>query len=106
MRVDFSTVLMDLDGETALRAEGDRPLTLKLACISALLNPRRPLSGTQQCDDFDLAELITNAEGLLDLTAEQIVLLKERIADNPGPARVKRSWAVLDPPSENVNSDV
>ena len=97
MKIDFSIVLMDLDGKTPLHIEGDKPLTLRLACVNALLNPRRPLLGAQQCDDFDLAERITKSDTALELTAEQIVLLKERIGDIPSPAQCKRAWAVLDP---------
>lgn len=97
MKIDFSEVLMDLDGETPLRIEGDKPLTLRLACVSALLNPRRPISGVQQCDDFDLAERIKESDTTLDLTAEQIVTLKDRIGDVPKPAQCKRAWAILDP---------
>lgn len=97
MQIDFSAVLMDLDGETPLRIEGDTPLTLRLACVSALLNPRRPVSGVQQCDDFDLAKLIKESDAALDLTAEQIVTLKDRISDVPKPAQCYRAWAILDP---------
>ncbi len=99
MRIDFSAVLMNLANKAPMLTDGDKPLTLGCMCTIALQNPRKPLSAKQQIEDVALAERILQND-ILDLTAEQIVLLKSRIEDTNKPVAYVRACAILDPMEE------
>lgn len=92
--IDFTTALRDLDG-TPLHADGKR-LTLGGACIGALSNPRRPLVAKTQIEDCALAKRILGND-TLDLSAEDIVKLKERIEDINKPVLYAQACELLDP---------
>lgn len=99
MYIDFTKVLMEIDGLTPVLTPENQPFTLQLACQGGLLNSKRPLTGEQKIADFDFAKRI-QANGELELKAEEIVLLKERIADAFSAVIVKRSWDILDPKTD------
>ncbi len=87
---------MNLANKAPMLTDGDKPLTLGLMCTIALENPRRPLPAKQQIEDVALAERIL-LDDSIDLTAEEIVLLKSRIEDTNKPVVYVRACAILDP---------
>lgn len=84
MKRDFNTIVKNINGEDMLEAT-DKPLTMKTACLTALLVPQdgdEKLNGKQKCDLVSLAMRI-NGEGDVEITTEEIVTLKQRIAKVP-----------------------
>lgn len=87
MQIDFTAQLSELSGEPmTYQDEGmfksgkaPMPLTLRLASCLALALPIQDASEIQKLQRFSLSNKIWNAEGLLDLTAEDVVEVKAAI---------------------------
>ena len=89
MKIDFSRELLALDG-TNLLYDPERLATLKLLAVHALTvapppGPRgvpEPLSQVESFTRFCFAREIFSTTGPLEVTSEQITLLKDLIAAN------------------------
>jgi len=84
--------------------------TLRKACERALLDtPADPKTGRQEqipADDklkrWGIAQRIHSSNGVIDLSAEEIVLLKELINKKyPSPLTVAQAYEALDPTGED-----
>lgn len=106
MKIDFSQAITSLDG-TPAKADpaSDEVVTLGAVSINALLSPlsdprtNQPesLAATEKVRYAKLAQDIFSATAPLDLKAEDIALLKERIGRGFAPLTVARAWDLLDP---------
>ena len=80
MKIDFTQVLRDLDGEAIKGPDGD--ITLGFICVDALLATLEGEMKTPNADDmirrYEFAKAIHKGEEM-DLKVEDIVLLKGRI---------------------------
>lgn len=102
MKVDFTAAIRDLDGEQI--NENGKPITLGTLSINALLatlpdaraQPEQ-MDGTEKVRLATLAQAIHLTPKIIDLEAEQIALLKERIGRAYQPLAVKQAWDLLDP---------
>lgn len=101
MRVELETQICGLDGTHLI--DGDGPLTLKRVCINALLNqfPGDNETGEDKLRRFQLAKKMNERQSL-ELSAEAIAELKQRIARGYGPLVCGQSWELLDPPTPKV----
>lgn len=99
MKIDFSAPILDLDGKPI---EGD--LTLGSLSVNALLatlmdhGQPEQLSGTEKVRQAVLAQKI-HSEKTIDLQAEDVALLKDRIGRSYAPLAVMQAWQLLDPPA-------
>jgi hypothetical protein len=97
--VDFSTVMTDMDGQPLPTSQSDKtPVTLGTVADTALLNSfpdEKDIGGDEKVHRFTLAVLVKS--GKVDLTVENITLIKTVIAKAYGPLIVGRAWAILDP---------
>jgi hypothetical protein len=97
--VDFSTVMTDMDGQPLPTSQTDKtPVTLGTVADTALLNSfpdEKDISGDEKVHRFTLAVMVKS--GKVELTAENITLIKTVIAKAYGPLIVGRAWAILDP---------
>jgi hypothetical protein len=93
MKIDFSAPITDLVGAPL----GD--LTLNKMAVDALMAPfedERHLSGEQKVGRFKLAQRI-HTGGEVDLTAEEVSLVKAQIAKLYAILPCARAWELLDP---------
>jgi hypothetical protein len=104
MKIDFATSLLDLDGQPL--QDGEEAVTLRKIAVNALLatlivdgHTPENLSGEAKIRNALLAEAIHTAKSAIDLKAEDVVLLKERVGRAYQPLLVMRAWALLDPPA-------
>lgn len=84
MKRDFNIIVKNIEDGDMFEQEG-KPLTMKAACLTALLLPQDgddKLTGVQKCDLVALAFRM-NSEGLSEISSEDIVTLKQRIAKVP-----------------------
>lgn len=107
MKRDFSTVLRNLRGEiirvedpTRPRPEGEEPppATLAFVATEALMQHVRGdenMSGEQKLRLYRLAGKVVHG-GVVEVTAEEIALLKERIGKGYGPNIVGPAYELLD----------
>lgn len=114
MKIDFSTALTALNGEPIRAPSEDgtpgEVMTLGLMAINVLLTTLidertgqpENVQPVEKVRYAKLAQDIFSAKGPLDLCAEDIALLKDRIGRAGAPLAVARAWAILDPaPDEN-----
>jgi hypothetical protein len=93
MKIDFSAIIADLDGKPLAE------LTLGTMATNALMLPfedERNLSGEEKVRRFKLAQRIHGAAEV-DLTAEDISLIKKLIAKGYATMPTARAWELLDP---------
>jgi hypothetical protein len=134
MNIDFNYTFKKLDGkiEKELTVEEDKegnpkrdsdgkallklgkPFTLRGACLNVLTNPpldidprtnrERPVSAEDKLIWADLAQRIFKCNGLLDVSADEVVLLKKFINKRyRNPLTVKQAYDILDPHGEKTN---
>ena len=109
MKVNVTKVLRTLAGDELRNPtvrcdkcgyvlEGE-PITLRSVCVEALLRPREQqraaLSGEEKLKRYVLAQKV-NVEDELDLTAKEIVTLKDTIAEIYPPLVVGQAWQILE----------
>jgi len=87
------------------------PLTLRKICTEVLVNPpmdidpatKRPkeVAADIKLDAWNLAQRIHASDGLVDLTSDEVTMLKKAINRRyPSPATVAQAFAILDPTAE------
>lgn len=76
MKLNPTLVLNTLDGEPL--KDGDTEVTLGQVCVIALLNPKDE-PGSKKAEKYELAIRIKMAVDEVDVSAEEVVLLKEVI---------------------------
>lgn len=126
IKVDFNYKFKNLDGtpiperppeieedeETGKMKEKKYPtFTLKTCCINVLtMQPMQErgksqaeLSGKQKVERYEFAKRIYECKGLLDITPEEQVLLKELIGKAYPPITVGQAFEILDPHSVGKN---
>jgi hypothetical protein len=100
MKINFKQVLKDLDGnEIKIRTgeKEEKTSTLGLVSANALLAELQGenLSGVSKIKNYELAVIVYSAKDT-DLTAEEIVLIKERIAKIYGALIVGQTSKMLE----------
>lgn len=97
MQRNFTAPIKNLDGKPL--KEGDREVTIGSIAVNALLTPyedERNLSGDDKVKRFRLAQSIHDADGEIEVTVEQVALLKSLIAKAYSPLIVGQAWAILE----------
>ena len=98
MKIDVEQVLTTISGEVLEIAE-DTPITVKKTCVDVLLaitEADKGSNGEQKLRYYNLANKIQSG-GEVDLTAEEVVLLKERIGTICPTLIVGKMFEILDP---------
>lgn len=97
--MDFTTPLQNLNG-TPLLMEGGASMTLGDAAANALISqyPDETPSGADKVKRWSLAMRVHSAQQV-ELTADDIKLVKDFVAKAFGPLVVGQVWAILDPAS-------
>ena len=90
-----------------------KPITLRAVCIRALLNPparQDPQTGRmmpiqmpaeEKIKRYNLAVEIQKAKNPMELSIDEIKLLKDLIGEKYPPLTVGQAWEILDPHTEN-----
>jgi hypothetical protein len=97
--IDFTTVLSGLDGKP-LVAEGVPTMTLGEVAANALVNSYKDENptGQEKVKRWALA-LRIHAASEVELTADEVKLIKDLVAKLYGPLVVGQVWSILDPAS-------
>jgi hypothetical protein len=97
---DFTTVLVDLGGKPLVIEQGTPPMTLGDAVSAALVMPFKDESpsGQEKVKRWALA-LRVHAAKDIELTADDVTLIKNLVAKAYGPLIVGQVWEILDPAS-------
>jgi hypothetical protein len=106
--IDFTIVINGLDGKPIMIPDGkgkQEALTLNTACVNALetsLEEDRQMPGEAKFKLDELAHKIYNKNGV-SLTAEEVVLIKQRVGKLYNPLVVGAVWRILDPSSSEIH---
>lgn len=106
MRFDFSQFILNLDNQPIPNRrdpnnprESAPPMSLSTVCVNALLgfDPQEDarLEGTEKLRRFNLAQKLYNG-GWVEVTAEEVALLKTLVNRMYAPLIVGRVWQVLE----------
>jgi hypothetical protein len=132
MKVDMNYKFKEIDGKVVMERVVDeykdgnpkrdgqgfplmklgKAFTLRAACLSVLTNPpvdidqrsQRPkeVGYEEKLKMADLAQRIYKCNGLVDLNADEIVLLKDLINKRYlAPLTIKQAYDILDPTTKN-----
>lgn len=96
MKIDFGTVLNDLEGNPIRDGEG--VVTLRHICVNALFaiyNDEPGLSGTDKAKRYKLAMRLKPE--VCEVSAEEVTTLKTLVGKAYAPLVVGRAYEVLDP---------
>lgn len=95
MLIDFDKILTNIDG-AAIKDALQKDITLRSIGANALLvaYPDERLSGDEQVKRFKLAIKIS-VNGEVDVTPEEIVLIKQVISKGYAPLVVGRCYEIL-----------
>lgn len=116
MKIDFDKALTALDG-TPIRTpkEDGTPgdiMTLGLMAINVLLTTlidertgqAENVQPVEKVRYAKLAQDIYSAKGPIEISVEDVALLKDRIGRAGAPLAVARAWALLDPEESSGNT--
>ena len=98
MRINFSKPLNDLEGAPLVVPGSLIPMTLSSVCVTALVTLSQDDQNVDAKTKYDWGHLANQIYGKneLELSTEQIVLLKNRIGKLYGPLIVAQAWDLLE----------
>ena len=101
MKRNLNVVLKTIDGEPLKEDHNGiiRDVLLSRLAVNALLanyNDEPALSGEDKVKRFKLAQQINDADGDVEVTAEQVALLKSLIAKGYTPLVVGQAYEILE----------
>jgi hypothetical protein len=99
MKIDFSSVIKDLDGEAV--KDGDKDATLgRVACTALLASyaDEQNLPAEDKVKRFRLAEIAAKG-GAQEMGIEGVALVKKLIGKAFAPLIVARAYDIIEPPA-------
>lgn len=106
MNINFDTILLTLDGDpiesgnlncpTCGNVKNAEDLSLEKVSVVALFNTSESIKGPEKLDRFILAQRVKQFP-VVDLSAEDITIIRKCIADTYGPLIYGRASEILDP---------
>lgn len=98
MKVDVTQVFKTMDGQVMIDNDGKGnavEATLRMAIVNAVLSPVERESGIEKAKKYDLAMRVYK-EDEVDLKAEEITLIKERVGEVFPPLIVGQVFNLLE----------
>jgi hypothetical protein len=99
MKIDFDTVLKRLDGKPLQVPDGDSTKNANLSFVAteALMafDPQSKESGENKAKFWALAMRVAKG-GEVELTVEEVSMLKQKIGENFAPVVVGPAWELLE----------
>ncbi len=98
MKIDFTQEIKALDGSSLPYQQEKGTLLKNIACdiLLAQLPEERDLSGEEKCKRFVLATRIFSNPKKIDLTIEEVAMIKKLIGRAYPPLVVGQSWNYLE----------
>ena len=114
MDLNLNQALKSVNGSDILSPleEGEeerKPFLMRTVCVNALLEPNQDdknLNGEKKAKSYHLAMEIYKTKGKIDLSIDDIKLLKDLIGRMPSPLIVGQAFDILDPPKKDIQPDI
>lgn len=94
MLLKVSTVLTQYNGTPLM--DGNVEATVRDAIVNAVLAPTQGDNGVMKMKKDELARKVYNAKEEVELTAEEVVIVKERVGEAFAPIIVGQVWRLLE----------
>lgn len=97
MKINVDEMLKTLDGKTMMDNDGKGnaiEASLKTLLVNAVLAPVKEDKGVDKVRKYELAKMIFKG-GEVDLTPEDIILIKKQVGDNFAPIVVGQVFEML-----------
>ena len=98
MKINVDQTLKTLDGKTMMDADSSGnavEATVKTLLVNAVLAPTKDEKGVDKVRKYELAKMVFKG-GEVDLTPEDVVLIKEQVGNNFAPIVVGQVFEMLD----------
>jgi hypothetical protein len=95
MKIKITTELFNANDETIKDTNG-KDLTVKDVCINALLIPQSGDDDKTKWEKYELYKRLKTAKDIVEISAEDIVLLKKAIGKTQPPLIMGQAWEVLE----------
>jgi len=113
MKIDFNKTLKNFK-EEAMKEKVEeekngkkilveKEITIKSICVNSLMvnDPKERINGEEKLKRYDLATKIFKSEGELELSAEEVVLIKKLVGDNMSTLVVGFVFRILEGEEKN-----
>ena len=103
MKVNTETILTTIQGQPLKDKDTNGQVidvTVKTVIINAILIPKQNETGIEKVQKYELAKKIYSSPEV-DLTVEEIVLIKEKVGEAFAPIVVGQIWNLLEKGSIN-----
>jgi len=97
-KINVDETLKTFDGKVMMDADSSGnavEASMKTVLVNAVLAPVKEDKGVDKVRKYELAKMIFKG-GEVDLTPEDIVLIKKQVGDNFAPIVVGQVWDMLD----------
>jgi hypothetical protein len=84
MLIDVSKILVNIAGQPIMDTTDNGeavPATVKMALVNAVLSPEQNEKGIQKIQKYELAKRLYQADKEVEVTAEEVVLMKKRVEE-------------------------
>jgi len=99
MKIDFGQELLGIDGKPIMDPQSQEAIRLNSVCINALmgqLEEDSKVAGEKKLARWTLACRVQNGKGPIDMTAEEIADIKDRVGKAFAPVIVGPAFLALD----------
>lgn len=95
MNIDFQQPLVDFRTSAPIPGDDGASVVLADVCVNALMLPEQGANGKQKYKQYELAKAIS-AKASVDVSAEDISIIKELVGKHYAPAVVGVVWDMLE----------
>ena len=98
MKINVNQVLKALDGQTMKDNVNGEAIdaTVKMAIVNAVLSPVDKETGVKKLEKYQLAQKVYNADGEVELSAEEITSIKKQVGEVFPPIIVGQVFNLLE----------
>lgn len=98
MKINVNHVLKTIDGQSMKDNVNGEAIdaTVKMAIVNAVLSPVDKETGVKKLEKYQLAQKVYNADGEVELSAEEISLIKKQVGEVFPPIIVGQVFNLLE----------
>jgi hypothetical protein len=97
MKIEINKKLKSFDASGELKSAQGKTITLFDVCIASLLSPNQDDNEKDKWAKYGIYKKLMDAkEGIVDVTVEDISLLKNQIGKNEPPLVMGQCWEMLE----------
>jgi hypothetical protein len=96
MKVKLGTALKGIDGVEDLKGDKGRPLSIKDIIVNSVLTPMQDDDEKKKFEKYEIFKKVRDAKADVDLTIEQIALVKKSVGKIQPPLIMGQCFEILE----------